>query len=203
MQNFNNLFGKIAPGLCRLTMNGNIAVKTSNGYKTYNVKDETLTNVTNFCFDLGIDLFFVMPTNKVKIGDIILIDGKPKCVISTTDKKKIEVIDYETNDIRTIVPERHVFMGSTVFYGKITSICSGFTKGKGLSSMLKMMMASQLMGGANNNNGSNGMSNIGQLMAMSMMMGGNNNMFEGLFDGLNLDCEDEDENNDKDLTKED
>lgn len=39
---FSGLFGKIAPGMCRITMNGNIAVKTTKGYKTYNVKKEPL-----------------------------------------------------------------------------------------------------------------------------------------------------------------
>lgn len=40
---FNGMFGKIAPGMCRLSMNGGIAVKTSNGYKSYNVKNGRLT----------------------------------------------------------------------------------------------------------------------------------------------------------------
>ena len=40
--NLNGLFGKIANGMCRITMNGGIAIKTANGYKTYNVKDGTL-----------------------------------------------------------------------------------------------------------------------------------------------------------------
>lgn len=31
--NLNGMFGKIAPGMCRLSMNGGIAVKTANGYK--------------------------------------------------------------------------------------------------------------------------------------------------------------------------
>lgn len=35
---FNGMFGKIAHGMCRLSMNGGIAVKTSNGYKSYNMK---------------------------------------------------------------------------------------------------------------------------------------------------------------------
>ena len=57
---FNGMFGKVAPGMCRLTMNGNVAVKCSNGYKTYNVKKGTLTNVTNFCFNIGDEMFFIM-----------------------------------------------------------------------------------------------------------------------------------------------
>lgn len=28
----NGMFGKIKPGLCRLSMNGNIAIQTSNGW---------------------------------------------------------------------------------------------------------------------------------------------------------------------------
>lgn len=39
MNNFmNGMFGKIGSGMCKLSMSGNIAVKTSNGYKSYNVK---------------------------------------------------------------------------------------------------------------------------------------------------------------------
>ena len=44
----NGMFGKIGPGMCRLSMSGNIAVKTSNGYKSYNVKEGKLTNCDNF-----------------------------------------------------------------------------------------------------------------------------------------------------------
>ena len=85
---FNGLFGKIGPGMCRLTANGNIAVK----YKTYNVEKETLTNVTNFCFNIGDEMFFVIPTTKAEVGDILLVGGKPKCVTKVA-KKKITVIE--------------------------------------------------------------------------------------------------------------
>ena len=174
---FNGMFGKIASGMCRLTMNGNIAVKCSNGYKSYNVAKGTLTNVTNFCFNVGDEMFFVIPTNKVEIGDIILVGGRPKCV-TAVDKKVITVIDYDNSEVRQVVPERHVFMGSTYFYGKIVSMFgNSFKKGKGLGNIMKMMMFSQMMGG--NTNSNNG---FGQMMAMSMFMGDKNNPFEGMFD---------------------
>ena len=179
----NGLFGKVAPGLCRLTMNGNIAVKCNNGYKSYNVEKGTLTNVTNFCFDIGDEMFFVIPTNKVAVGDIILVGGKPKCVTEVS-KKIITVIDYENSEVRQVVPERHVFMGSTYFYGKIVSMFgNSFKSGKGLNNMMKMMMFSQVFGGGNHDNG-NG---LGNMLAMSMFMGGkDSNPFEGMFD-FNLD----------------
>lgn len=197
---FNGMFGKIAPGMCRLTMNGNIAVKCNNGYKSYNVSKGTLTNVTNFCFNVGDEMFFVIPTNKVEIGDIILVGGKPKCV-TKADKKIIEVIDYENSEVRQVVPERHVFMGSTYFYGKIVSMFgNSFKKGKGLGNIMKMMMFSQMMGG--NSEGKSGMGGIGQMMAMSMFMGGgkDSNPFEGMFD-FNIDAS-ADDDDDEDVKKE-
>ncbi len=200
-QTFNGLFGKIAPGMCRLTMNGNIAVKCSNGYKCYNVKKGTLTNVTNFCFNVGDEMFFVIPTNKVEVGDIILVQGKPKCVTEATNKV-ITVIDYENSEVRQVVPERHVFMGSTYFYGKVISMFgNSFKQGKGLGNVMKMMMFSQMMGGGNAGGGT--MGNLGQMMAMSMFMDGGSNPFEGMFD-FSLDAPaDEDEEETESETKED
>ena len=190
---FNGLFGKIAPGMCRLTMNGNIAVKCTNGYKSYNVKKGTLTNVTNFCFNVGDEMFFVIPTNKVDVGDIILVQGKPKCV-TEVNKKIITVIDYENSEVRQVIPERHVFMGSTYFYGKVISMFgNSFKQGKGLGNVMKMMMISQMMGSGNGDSQQGGMfgGGMGQVMAMSMFMGGNN-PFEGMFD-FSLDTETESE----------
>lgn len=192
---FNGMFGKIASGMCRLTMNGEIAVATNNNgnkvYKTYNVKKKTLTNVTNFCFNIGDEMFFVIPTNKVEIGDIILVQGKPKCVIGV-DSTKIEVIDYESSEIKQVLPERHVFMGNVYFYGKIVSMFgNSFKKGKGLGNIMKMMMMSQMMGGNQSNN--NG---FGQMMAMSMFMGGKDNPFEGMFDfDFETDNQEDEDNN--------
>ena len=199
---FNGICGKVQAGMCRLTMNGNIAVKCSGGYKTYNTKKGRLTNVTNFCFDIGSDFFFVIPTCKVAKGDIILVDGKPKCVIEKQkDKDVITVIDYESSEIRQLVPERHVFMGSVYYYGKIVSMFgSSFKNGKGMGNMFKMMMFSQMMNGKTN--GGN-LGDMGSMMAMSMMMGGEGNMFGGLFDEIsnglgefaNEEENDEDDNN--------
>lgn len=104
----NGMFGKVAPGMCRLSMSGGIAVKTSDGtYKSYNLKTQRLTNCSNFVFDIGEDFFFVIPTNKVEKGDIILVSGKPKCVIDVEDNQ-IKVINYEDSTIDTILPERQI-----------------------------------------------------------------------------------------------
>lgn len=172
----NGMFGKVAPGMCRLSMSGGIAVKTSSGdYKSYNIKTGRLTNCSNFVFDIGEDFFFVIPTNKVEKGDIILVSGKPRCVVGVEDNK-ITVINYDDSTVDTILPERHVFMGNTYFYGKIVSMFGNdILKGKkGTNKILQYMMMSEMMkGGSVNNN----------LLPMMMLSGGNmGDMFSGIFD---------------------
>lgn len=176
----NGMFGKVAPGMCRLSMNGGIAVKTSNGYKTYNMKTGRLTNCDSFVFNIGEEFFFVIPTNKAEPGDILLVAGKPKCVIEA-EKNKLTVINYEDSTVETILPERHVFMGNTYFYGKIVSMFGGdLIKGKkGTNKIMQYMMLSEMMKGNSDNNSGYGMNTMLPLM----MMGGNmGSLFDGMFD---------------------
>lgn len=180
MNMFNGMFGKVAPGMCRVSMSGKIAIKTPSGYKAYNVNDGRLTNCDNFAFDVGEDMFFIIPTNKVEKGDIILASGKPCCVIEASDKE-IKVFSYETGTIDTVVPERHLFFGKQYFYGKIVSMFGNMMSGKGgMNNMVKYMMMNEMMKG-------NGISGGNNMMPMLMMMNGGN-MFDGMFDF----CEDED-----------
>ena len=183
----NGMFGKVASGMCRLSMNGGVAVKTSNGYKTYNMKTGRLTNCDSFVFNIGEEFFFVIPTNKAEPGDILLVAGKPKCVIEA-EKNKLTVINYEDSTVETILPERHVFMGNTYFYGKIVSMFgSDLIKGKkGTNKIMQYMMMSEMMKG---NSGDSG--NSMNAMLPLMMMGGNmGSIFDGMFD---LDDNEDDE----------
>lgn len=184
----NGMFGKVQNGMCRLSMNGGIAVKTSNGYKTYNVKTGRLTNCSNFVFDIGEEFFFVIPTNKVAKGDIILVGGKPRCVVEV-EKNKITVINYEDSTIESILPERHVFMGNTYFYGKIVSMFGdSIGKGKPQNIMKYMMMSEMMKGTSGSNNNS---------MMMFMMMNGMGGDFLNMFDGL-FDTDDDEEESTED-----
>lgn len=170
----NKYFGKVANGMVRMSMNGDMAIKTSNGYKTYDVKTATLTNCDNFVFDIGSEFFFITPTNKIEPGDVILASGKPHCVIKVEDNR-IEVLRYEDGSIVTIIPEHHVFMGKTYFYGKIVSMFGKIKSGKGMKSMMKYMMLSEMMKSGNSNSNS-------MLPMMMLMNSGMGDMFEGIFD---------------------
>lgn len=203
MNLFNGMFGKVANGMCRLSMSGGIAVKTKNGYKTYNLKKKRLTNCDNFVFNIGEEFFFVIPTNKVQPGDIILKDGSPRCVVSV-NADEIRAINYEDSVLETIIPERHVFMGKTYFYGKIVSMFGSDFKGsnKGMGKMMSYMMMSEMMKGS----GSAGMGSASGMSAMlpfMMLSGGNGfaDMFDGMFDfdfgGADVADDDDDDDEDE------
>lgn len=188
---FNGVMGKIKPGCCRLGMNGQIAIKTSDGYKTYNSKTGNVTNCSNFVLDVADDMFMVIPTRKLKEGDIVLINGKPMYILDVKAKNRVEAMNYEDSTIQTVIPERHAIMGRR-FYGKIVSLLgSGFGAGKGgfFKNMLKLKMMSSMMGG-NNGNAVDGMLG-GNGLAMMMLMG--NGSMDGLFDGFMDDDNDDDE----------
>lgn len=186
----NNMFGKVAPGMCRVSMNGKIAIKTSSGYKAYDVDSGRLTNCDSFAFDVGEDFFFVIPTNKVSRGDIILAGGKPRCVIEAS-KNEIKTFSYEDGTIDVLVPERHMFMGKQYFYGKIISVFgSMFGKGKGTNAMIKYMMMSEMLG--NKGNGESPMGGNNMLPMLMLMNGGGGDFFSGVFDDISDSDEDED-----------
>lgn len=182
---FDGMFARIQSGQCRLAMNGRIAIKTSTGYKTYDLKKNRLTNCSNFVFNGMDEFFFVVPTGKVQRGDIILKNGQPRCVIKI-ENNQITAVNYEDSTIETILPERHVFMGNTYFYGKIISIFGGTNfKGKnGFNNMLKYMMISEVLKEASNNHSNNNIMAMFGSVAPFMMMGGTgmNTLFDGLFD---------------------
>jgi len=172
----NGIFGKIAPGMCRLSMNGEIAIKTSNGYKTYNNATGQLVNCSNFVFQIGEEFFFLIPTTRVKTGDIILVNGKPRCVMEA-ESNRITAINYEDSTVEQILPERNIFMGNTYFYGKIVSMFGADPK-KGNNRILKYMMLSEMMkgGNASSNGGMSGM------LPLLLMGRGGEGLFEGIFD---------------------
>lgn len=184
---FNGIFGRVAPDMCRISMSGQIAVHTPNGYKSYNVETGRLTNCSSFAFNIGEDAFFVIPTNKVLKGDIILINGKPHCVLSTS-KNRIDAFCYEDSSVHTVVPEHHVFMGRQYLYGKIISLFGDIGKGSGLKKMMGFMMLSQMMKGSGAGD-SNGMSAMFPMMLM-MNGGGTGSILDGMFDFGNDEDED-------------
>lgn len=183
-------FGKVANGLCRLTMNGDIAIKTSNGdYKYYNVKKGRLINCDNFVFPIGTEFFFVLPVRKVKPGDIILVnnnDGsrKPRCVKSV-DGDNITVINYDNSTVEIILPERHLCMGNVYFFAKIVSMFGNTLasdKNKGFNNIMKYMIMTDMMSNKNDSGNGNAMASMMPVMMLMGKDGGFEDMFNFDFD---------------------
>ena len=176
---FNGMFKPIIHDSCKLSIDGQIAVRTSGGYKTYNIKTGKLTNCDNFAFSMD-NMFWVVPTFHVNVGDIILVNNRPHAVREVNDNS-IKAFCYEDSTIVEVVPEHHVFMGKTYCYGKIFSPFIGMVNTDGgMQNMMTMMMMSQMMGNKSN-------STTGFDPMMLMFMGGMEKnpftaMFENAFD---------------------
>lgn len=175
---FNGFFSPVKDGCCKMAMNGKIAIKTSSGYKTFDVKTKRLVNCDNFAFDMP-NMFWIVPTMSVKMGDIIMINGKPKAVLKVEDGY-IETFSYEDSTIDKTVVETHVWMGKKYCYGKIVSPFGNMMSSDGgMESMMKMAMASQMFGGNSSTNGINP-------MVFMLMSGKDNDFFGGFGDMFDL-----------------
>ena len=151
---FNGMFGKIEAGLVRLDVHGNVAVKTTNGYKSYSTKSKRLINCDSFVFDIGEEFFFVIPTNKVEVNDIILAAGKngkrvPKCVIEVNDTY-ITVIGKKNGGFENILKF------------KMMSEMMGNGSGNGQNNMMGNMMMLSMM----NNGGLDNMFNFDNMFSL-------------------------------------
>lgn len=192
-----NVFNKLGAGICKYTMSGKISVKTTTGYKSYDVKTNKFTNCNNFCLPFGDNMFFVMPATKVNPGDIIILNNVPVCVIKY-ENNECTVINYETGKVETFVPERNFMFGNFYFFYKIVSLMGkmfsdGF-KGFG-GNMMKYMLMSQMMNNQNNtmNNQNCGFPGF-DMNTMLMMQMMNKNKSDEDFDFDFMNCFDEEEN---------
>lgn len=177
---FGKMFSPVASGYAKMGVNGEVAIRVGNTYKTYNLNTGRLIDCDNFAFDMD-GMFWVVPTFKVERGDIIMVNGKPRCVIEVKEKT-IRTFSYENSTIDEIVPEHHVFMGKTYCYGKIFSPFMNMDKSDNMmSNMMQMAMMSQMFNG--NNPNSNGFMGMNPMMMMFMMNNKGGNMFEDMFAG--------------------
>lgn len=164
---FNGNFGKAPEGMFRISVKGAIAVKTSAGYRAYSMDKGRLVNCTMFNLDIGDGMFYVLPTNSVKPGDIILVNRQPRCVLEVNDKT-ISVVNYEAGTVEQLLPERHMFMGNMYFYGKVVSPLLGlFGKSEGIKGILQMKLMAEMFGGKP----AAGEDNPMQMMLMCSLMG--------------------------------
>lgn len=127
---FANMLGTLEPDMVRMTFNGNVAVKTTKGYKTYDVAKKKAVNMDSLVMP-DMSAFLLLPSTKVNSGDIILRDGTFYSIISV-DNTTNELVgyNYESGKKETLVKETHCFLGNTYFYSKLVSPVLSFFGGK-------------------------------------------------------------------------
>lgn len=190
---FKGAFGRVSNGLFRMTLDGSVAVRidSQDCYKTVNPVTGEFQNVDNFAIDPGADTFFIVPTQKLAVGDIVMVNGTPRCVLGVQGNE-VTVVNYGTSVKETLLLEKHIFLGQS-FYGKLMSplmdFFKGFTSptgtGNSLASTLStnplmfMLMCSHDGNGFGDMNGMLPLLLLGQgggnidPMALMLMMGGN------------------------------
>lgn len=200
---FANMLGTLEPNMIRMTFDGKVAIKTAKGYKTYDVVKKKAINMDSLVMP-EMASFLLLPSTKVKVGDIILRDNAFYSIISIDDATN-ELIgyNYEAGKKETIVRETHCFLGNTYFYSKLFSPILSFFGNKPksdkkeeeskdddasedtMSALLPLAMMSQngdmssllplmLMSKMEGKEESSGMMKM--LMLSGMMGGGNSNM---------------------------
>ena len=206
-------FGKYTGREIKMSVNG-LAYLADNGkYVAYDKNKLTLTDVTDFVFDMdGLLYLFPVAIKDIKIGDIIKHGNSYVIVRDISGGNFLEVIEPCSNEVKTIMPLRNIF--GFDFYTKVVSLIGENTfgdfnednpfgnmlpfflmKDSGETSALEMFMLMNLTNGARTNNSLNPF----LLMALSknedmkdilplMMMTGSSFGFGATKENCDCDC---------------
>lgn len=114
-------FGKYTGREIKMSVNG-LAYLADNGkYVAYDKNKLTLTDVTDFVFDMeGLLYLFPVAIKDIKIGDIIKHGNSYVIVKDIAGGNFLEVIEPCTNEVKTVMPLHNIF--GFDFYTKVVSL---------------------------------------------------------------------------------
>lgn len=122
----NKIFGNVAFGKyigndIKMSVSG-LAYRTGDGkYVAYDKNKLTLTDVSDFVFDMeGLLYLFPVSIKDIKVGDIIRNGEYYVIVKDVVNSNFLEVIDPRNNEVKTIMPLRNIF--GFDFYTKVISL---------------------------------------------------------------------------------
>lgn len=179
MKQFNLEMGPVNDDSFKLTIMGSIAVKTKDGYSSYDVEAKTLTDVTGFTLDFN-GAFYKMPATSLEKGDLISTEfgyGYVKKAKGDSDSVKIMLLNG--GEVKEIVPTVSPFGFS--FYTKIVSIFDMGNGGEGTANLfgseINPMMLMMMSGNGNGFGGGN--NDMMNMLVMSQLFsgGGANGLF--------------------------
>ena len=173
---------KIITGVA-MTFDGRLAIKRPNGdYVAFNPVSGEIENQSEFVMgeDMLSGMVYVMPTDKIEAGDIIVSDGSYVYVTDITDG--LTGVNLSTGVVNDIVTEKHVLFGKNV-YKKVVSM---FNMVGGTDGAMNPMMMLALMGDGNKEN-------LLPLMMMSGMGGADKGAMNPMMMMMLLDGKDGDD----------
>lgn len=186
MMGINFEFGKVPNSIICMSISG-LAFRGNDGrYSTYNILDNTLTDVTEMLFeDMG-DMIFQMPCafGEVKRGDIIKHQNEYAVITAIKTNSFDAVLPFKHEKVE-ILPSRNMFgfnyVTKVVNLFENMNLFGGSTPSaeNPFGNIMPMMMMSQIMSDGEGDGMFGG--GMFKMMMMSQMMGGGQNMFANMF----------------------
>ena len=114
-------FGKYTGNKITMSVNGLAYLTNDNKYVAYDANKLTLTDVSEFVFDMkGLLYLFPVAIKDIKVGDIIKHGDSYVIVTEIVNNACLEVIDPSSNEVKNIIPLRNIFGFN--FYTKVVSL---------------------------------------------------------------------------------
>lgn len=178
--NLNKMFGDLQIGKLennKLAISPfGLAIKTQNGYVVYDLETNEAKNVGDLVFN-DFSYIYLFPTAELKVGDIIMNNGK--FVVITSVEEGIKAVDVAEGTEITMITTKNIF--GMKLYVKAYNLMGNMTNKDGDigSNMMQMMMMQEMMSGGI---GGSGKSNLMEMMMMMQLMGGKGgNPFDQMF----------------------
>ncbi len=165
----NNMFGmNVEFGLnkdenLKSTLMG-VAVKTDDGWRVYNQSKNEITDIGDM--ELGNLPIYIIPTTKLKQGDLIKDGDEYYFVREVGDGGVNRTLSVKTGEIKTVIPIKNV-MGFGI-YSKVKALTEDFLAAEEGIGVEKMVLMSAMFGGEDDKDSSSNNS-INQMLPFLML----------------------------------
>lgn len=131
-------FGAVDGDIFKMTIDGNISIKSGDKYVIFDKETRALKDVSITSFNCN-SLLYKMPTpiSNIQEGDVILYNNKPYFAVSIINGgNMINVIDIEETTKTSIAPIQNIFG-----FNYVTKVCKMMDNQTGINPIMLMMLS--------------------------------------------------------------
>lgn len=131
-------FGAVDGDIFKMTIDGNISIKSGDKYVIFDKETRALKDVSITSFNCN-SLLYKMPTpiSNIQEGDVILYNNKPYFAVSIINGgNMINVIDIEETTKTSIAPIQNMFG-----FNYVTKVCKMMNNQTGINPIMLMMLS--------------------------------------------------------------